>query len=178
MYNHELTVFCHFKEEELMQNWYLWCIYIWWIAQTSNVMVCCVARWLWTQIRTQQTDLNSNTALFAGYRQIALMSCYHVKHWLSLGQWLINKSVLKLTKNPKDLKLITDFSRRKSDLQPIFIIGKCVERLTSFKFLVSEDPHEDQPKFEAADHLLPLLHWECADVLHLCVVVKLHYGTQ
>lgn len=97
-----------------------------------------------------------------------------VKHWLSLGQWLINKSVLKLTKNPKDLKLITDFSRRKSDLQPIFIIGKCVERLTSFKFLVSEDPHEDQSNLKL---LTIFYHFSTESVLTYCISVLLSSST-
>lgn len=37
---------------------------------------------------------------------------------------------------------------------------------------------EDQPEEGAADCLQPQLHWECADLLHLCVVLELHHGIQ
>ena len=43
---------------------------------------------------------------------------------------------------------------------------------------LSEDPQEDQPEEETADSLLPLLYWECAEVLYLGTVLKLHQGTQ
>lgn len=44
---------------------------------------------------------------------------------------------------------------------------------------LTEEPQEDYPKEGAAANcLLPLLHWECADILHLCVGLELHHSTQ
>lgn len=95
--------------------------------------------------------------------------------------------------------MVIDYRRHRADPAPLFINGDCVKRVSTFKFLgthiaedlswsantsavVKKDPaaialpegaKEEQFRGEAARHLLPLHHRECAGILYHGVVCRL-----